>query len=198
MKYYRDDYKKFFADWFDEIVYDVRMFFRHAYLEFQWHYLSLKSYFLGRRKLITLREFLETGSFGGIRFGITPHDAVEILQIAYDTSHVDSVWGIDSLEIGFHETEDGLTAQFIKYNCNKFRQTKPYPPTIHIEGYIPKFRETTMNDFIGYLESEQLPYEVYWEEFEDIRIPHIYVNDATDVIFAEDDFMIIGIYPKRN
>jgi len=86
------------------------------------------------------------------------------------------------------------SVSYLKYNCNKF-EDKPYPPTIYVKGFRPVYEDTTIDEFIGYLEYENISYEIKWEQFANVRFPCAYINNATKANFAEDTFTIMGIYP---
>ncbi len=181
---------------FEDIIYAFKWSFRKLRHNIQWHYLSLKFYLLGKRQTITLKDYLMTGSFGGIQIDTEQEKVIEILGGLNGESKEFKLWGIHSLEVGFGEYDEGLKTNFIKYNCHGFYQDKRFPPAIHIKGFLPEYKDTTLEEFIFHLESEHIPYEIKWEELMNIRFPRVYVNEMTQVTFAEDTLAILGIYPN--
>jgi len=173
----------------EDIRDNLRWFYIRVYRDIRWHYLSIKYYLLGKRQTIKLKDFLMTGSFGGIQLGITEDEVVDILGDSSAKSGNSIVIG--TLEVGFEVGK----VKWVKHNCNKF-DDKPYPPTIHLQGFAPEYDDTTIDEFIGYLESENIPYEVTWEEVMNVRFPKVHINGATEANFAEDTLAIMGIYPK--
>ena len=185
------------ADKFEGLTYYWSWLYYETSKNLRWYLISKQYWLRGKRQTITLKDFLMTGSFGGIRLGISQSEVIEILGGSRSNSEKSNIWGVHSLEVGFDERSDRCKVDFVKYNCNKFYHDKSFPPTIHIKGFIPIFEDTTLDEFIFYLESENMPYKIIWEELMKVRFSTVHINDATIANFAEDTQAIMGIYPKR-
>jgi hypothetical protein len=134
----------------------------------------------------TLREILSTGKLGHLYAGMKRELVAELMPELNPPDNLDS-WLYRGIEIFYHE--DAVSYYKIALKWDNFG----FPKHVNVTGYVPT-ENTTIDEFVQYMEAENLNYQPLWNSWGAARWLVIYLENKALAVFDEDNSTLLGIW----
>jgi hypothetical protein len=134
----------------------------------------------------TLREILSTGKLGHLYAGMKREVVAELMPELIPPVGKNG-WLYRGIEIFYDE--DAVSYYKIALKWDNFG----FPKHVNVEGYVPTVN-TSIDEFVQYLEREKLNYQPLWNSWGADRWLVIFVEATAQAIFGEDTGTLIGIW----